>query len=159
MKRKAQVKMFETIAILVVFFFLVAFGFIFYTRIREITSGAEFEEAEVLRAIQIAERTEFMPEITCSSDIVKEIQNCIDTYKLDYFKETLAANENKIYYYEIFGTSKITIDQIYPAGDSTVLYDNSKENAESLQTQIPVSIYDPIADKYSYGVLLVDVYS
>lgn len=147
--------MFETIAILFIFFIIVLFGFIFYTRIQKTTYKAEQEEAVILRAIQIAEKASFLPEIQCSFDNVP-VEDCIDKYKLEAL--TPIIDPNKIYYYRIFGDSRITINQTYPSDTvSWTLYDRPKEG-ERLSTQIPVSIYNPATDQYTFGVIYVEVY-
>jgi hypothetical protein len=163
MKKKSQVKMFETIAILVVFFFLVGFGFIFYTKVKQTTSASELEERTILQSIQIAEKASFMPEIQCSFD--NSPKDCIDIYKLKAVPDVI--NTNKVYYYDIFGYSKISIREIYPGTNVWEIYDNPKPNTKGkVSTQFPVSIYDPTASGSCgtligpcyYGVLYVDVY-
>jgi len=156
-KKSAQIKMFETIAILVVFFFLVGFGLIFYSRIVQVTSSAKQDEATILKSIQVAEEVFFLPEIQCSKYGNPE-DNCIDLYKLDAFKALISSN--KVYYFELFGYNEITINEIYPEKNNWQLYNNPKPSySDKIQTQFPVAIHNPISDEYSFGVLYVNVYS
>ena len=78
--KKAQVKMFETIAVLVVFFMIILFGFMFYTRVQQTTFEAETEEQIILRAIDLSQNIFFLPEIQC---IGEHKIDCIDILKLD----------------------------------------------------------------------------
>jgi len=160
--KKSQVKMFETIAILVIFFFLVGIGFIFYSKIKQTSQSAESEEYFSTKAIELALLAEFMPEIRCSADIVTDIQNCIDIGKLDVLNNTGIIEENLNYYYNILGYSDIYVAEIYPnSGIVWRIYSNPKPANNFLgkvQTQIPVAIYDSISNKYSFGVLYADLY-
>ena len=149
--------MFETIAILIIFFFMVMFGFIFYARIQESAYTTEEKEVITLNTINIAEETSFLPEIQCSSENVP-VDDCVDILKLERFRE-VAANNSEYYYY-IFGNSNITIQEIYP--DPTAsweLYNKPKEGWKSYSSiQIPTSIYNPLEHKYYFGVIYVNTY-
>lgn len=162
--RKSQVKMFETIAILVIFFFLVGIGFIFYSKIKQTSQSTESEEYFSLRAVEIAQLAEFMPEIRCSADIVTNIENCVDVAKLDAMASTGIISQNLDYYYNILGYSVIYLNVVYPDFEnpvSWVIYSNPKPAAKDLgkvQTQIPVAVYDSKENKYYFGVLYADFY-
>ena len=77
--------MMETMAVLVIFFILAGIGFIFYINIMKGSIEAEKEEIRQLQAIEIAQRTVFLPELQCSEgeDIVKS--GCIDVEMLEAF--------------------------------------------------------------------------
>ena len=156
MKTKAQVKMFETIAVLVVFFFLVGFGFIFYTNIKKTSLESELRENAATRAIQIAERSIFLPEIQYSESGIA--RDSIDLYKLESLPPLVGSN--LVYYYNTFGYSILQLDQIYPTKNSWLIYSNPKPGYKTQTSiQFPFSIYDPISDEYSFGVLYVNVTS
>ena len=109
--KKAQMKMGENIAVLFVFFLIIAFGMIFYMRVLKHTSQTRDIENFELQSIKIAQLVNFLPELQCSSDnIVKDA--CIDLYKLQAFKDIV--NKNQDYYYNLFKFSKIEVDEIYP---------------------------------------------
>ena len=154
--KKAQIKMFETIAILFVFFMLVIFGFIFYAKLQKITFTEERGEVSILKAIQVAERTSFLPEMQCSFDNVPD-DDCIDIEKLKALRFTI--EYNIVYYFSLFEFSQITVTQIYPTADSWVLYDNPKKNfIDLIPIQLPVSLYNPMTDSYGFGYIDIGVY-
>ena len=143
-------------AILFIFFILLTFGFIFYARMQKSGYATEAEEVTVLKAIQVSEKAAFLPEIQCSFDNIP-VEDCIDIEKLTAFS-TLAVSEN-IYYYNVFGFSRIEIEQIYPSQQTWTLYDNPFPNYQDVVAiQLPTSLYYPGEDEYSFGAVLVSVY-
>ena len=65
--KKSQIKMGETLAVLIIFFFLLMFGYSFYAGIQQRNFIQELAQVESLRAIQLAQRVYYLPEIQCSS--------------------------------------------------------------------------------------------
>jgi hypothetical protein len=156
MLKKSQIKMFETIAILVIFFILLMFGFIFYTRIQKGTFEAEQEEVTVLKSVETSQKISFLPEIQCSRDNIEE-KDCIDLLKLEKAGEVITLNIAD--YFNIFGYSNTYVKEIYPEENEYLLYDfPRKENRGKISTQFPVSLYNPQTDTYAFGVLFVDIY-
>ncbi|MBR9691284.1 hypothetical protein GOV06_00700 [Candidatus Woesearchaeota archaeon] len=155
-KKTAQVKMFETIAVLVVFFVLIMFGFMFYTKIQKGSFEEAREENLILKAIDTSQKISFLPEFQCSRDNIQE-ENCIDMLKLDAAEQVI--NKNKLDYVETFGFSRVYIQEVYPSQDEWNLYDLPKqEDKGKISTQFPISLYNPLTDTYSFGVLFVDNY-
>ena len=69
-------------------------------------------------------------------------------------------NDEKEYYYDMFKFATIRIEQIYPSVDEWTLYDTQPEIiSHKLSTPMPVSLFNPISGKYTYGVLYVEVYT
>ena len=151
--------MFETIAILVIFFILVVFGFMFYTRVQKGTFQAEAEEKIILKSVDLSETIFFLPELQCigTHDI-----DCIDVLKLNTAKDIIGSNA--LYYFNILGYSHVYVKEIYSGMveddlQEFDLYDFSrKEDRGKISTQFPISIHDPRTDKYSFGVLFIDIY-
>ena len=153
---RSQIKMFETIAILMVFFILLLFGFMFYTRIIKGTQTEELETSFILNAIEISEKIEFMPEITCSQDNIPE-KGCVDILKLESADAVI--DENRLDYFDALGYSKIHITEIYPGSEEWILYDFPKtQDTGKVAIPFPVSIYDPRTDEYAFGALYIDIY-
>jgi hypothetical protein len=159
--RKAQIKMFETIAVIIVFFFILVFGLVYYngTQQREIKNM--IDEDRQLRAIEIMKITTYLPELQCSIDNVLTA-NCIDLTKLQNFKTV--SDDNRLYYTSMFSYGKIYIQQIYPEPAGTeekeyVLYYNDKtKSKDKVSNFIPILIYNPLNRKYRAGVLVVELY-
>ena len=155
--------MIETIAILIVFFMLVVFGLIFYTKVMKGSYTVKLEEKTQLRAIELAQRASFLPELQCSEEnIIKD--DCIDLLKLNAAAAIM--QDNPIYYYDLLEFSKITVEEIYPEANSWALYDRPLRDSENkevfknkISTNIPISIYDPKTKTNTFGIMLVDMYT
>ena len=148
----------ETIAVLFVFFILIAVGFMFYGRVILGNVQSQKDEFVQLQSISIAQRAMFLPELQCSEDIVEEITGCIDLFKIEASQDIIAQNSR--YYYDLFEFSNITLKQIYPNENNWVIYERKTDTFESkFITNIPVSLYDPVARRYGFGVLTVETLS
>ena len=83
-----QMKMFETVAVLIVFFFLIAFGLMFYGMIKSKTMQSEKEDRLQSNAIELAQKVSFLSELDCSQTSIKK-ENCFDRYKIKAFSNIL----------------------------------------------------------------------
>lgn len=144
MSRKAQFKMFETIAVLVVFFFILVIGLMFYSNIEKKKISATKEEFSQLKAVEISQLVSSFPELECPTTL--ETENCVDEYKL---------NKLDNYYYDFFGYSTITV---YDLEKDYLIYDNPKQGSSS-RMYVPVSIYDPASKIKKFGILNITVYN
>jgi len=158
MNRKAQIQMGESIAILFIFFILIIFGFVFYMNIMKGSAKVEIEENIQLKAISIAQKASFLPELQCSEENVR-IENCIDILKLDITSSLL--EDNNIYYYDIFESSNIYIEEIFPPTNRIwPLYNYTVTDYKNkLSTFIPISLFNATSKKYDFGILVVEVYT
>ena len=157
LKKKSQIQIFETMAVLIVFFILLGLGFIFYSKV--IKSNLESDAAEISQgqSISVAQKVMFLPEIECSEDNVPK-ENCIDTEKLNAAAPILTDNNNP-YYYDLFGFSVIRIEEIYPVnlGFVKTLYerDNAPDYKNSFVTKVPVTLYDPVDKLNKFGMITI----
>ncbi len=156
--KKSQIQMGESIAVLFIFFILVIFGFVFYMNVMKGSVKVEKEENIQLKAIGIAQKASFLPELQCSEENVRK-ESCIDMYKLEAVSGLL--EENNIYYYDIFEFSKIWVEEIFPEeGGVWSLYNNPlMEYNNKLSTFIPISLFDATSKKYDFGILVVETYT
>ena len=155
---KAQIQMTETIAILVIFFILVMFGFLFYAQFER----SSIDEKKVVfageKAISVSLHALLLPELRCGKGDNVPIKDCIDLYKLVISKQKMVDEPD--YYFDILGFANITVQQYYPTQKIWVLYDHPLENAPRRpRTSIPVALFDPVTKTYTYGVLTVAVYT
>lgn len=160
--KKSQMKMAETIFILIIFFFLVGLGLIFYSKVQKATTTRISTEITVERAKAIAQRASTLPETRCSRRIVRP--NCFDLLKAqalsDYVNSPTADTETILFYRNLFGDSLINLVVVYPEHQSLILYDESPENFTSYDpTYTPVSIYDPTRMRFVFGYLEIGVYT
>lgn len=154
MDKKSQIQIGETIAVLFIFFILIIIGFIFYVKIIKGNIELEKEEMQQLKSVGIAQSIIFLPEVQCSEDNII-IDNCIDILKLTSAESIM--NENELYYYDMLGFSDVTIRQIYPDEAKWSIYSRKTQSFRNkFVTNVPLSLYDPITRKHSFGVLTIE---
>ena len=163
MRRKSQIQMGETIAVLVIFFILIVIGFTFYTRVIKGSVEIQREESRQLKAVEIAQRASFLPEVQCSEENII-IDNCIDILKLEAATEGTPSiiENNEIFYFDRLQFSDISIEEIYPGSNSWVLYSKSLGGAiftSKISTNVPIALFDPTVKTYSFGVMKVDTFA
>lgn len=159
MNKKSQIRMFEMMAVLIVFLLLLSIGSIFYFRLQESSIKREAVRAESLRSLQLFQRALFLPELDCSFVGIQK-GNCFDIIKLKHFSTLLESEQLKIDYFDVFGFSKIKIKKVYPEeSDWFTLYSNVPEEISSkLVSQSTVLLYDAVANGYDFGVVEVSYY-
>jgi hypothetical protein len=161
--KKAQIKMFETIAVLVVVFFLIFFGLYFYQSSQMDAFKKSMTEDNYLKEIELIKVINYLPELQCSIDNVVT-SNCIDVQKLRAFKaKTL---DSKTYYTSILKSTKISVKEIYPsaslpdfAPEYEVFANVPASYSETNKEFIPILLYDPGAKRYIAGMMTVEVYA
>lgn len=153
---RAQMKMFETIAVLVVFFFLLAIFSIFYLKMQKSSVEQDkFEYGENL-AFQAALRFFNFPELDCSF-LLSQRNNCFDVLKLDAISEIMQADS--LTYFEDFGYSAIFVREIDDDAMSWQIYRQAPASFTIERTTFsPVLLYDARDDSYSFGVVEVHSY-
>ena len=157
LNRKAQIKMFETLAVLVVFFFFLIFGASFYFKIQENSLLRELERSAQLQAVQIAQKSLTLPELDCSFAGVQR-SNCVDVDKVVILMDLLNTDSTaQVEYFKTFKQSKVEITQVYPAGPSWTIYSRPETN-ESRAIQIPILIFNSRTNNYNFGYVEVTVY-
>ncbi|HLC50632.1 MAG TPA: hypothetical protein VJI97_04370, partial [Candidatus Nanoarchaeia archaeon] len=148
--RKAQIQIGETISVIFVFFILLLIGFVFYAKVLKGNAAIESDEMAQLRSVEIAQRAMFLPELQCSSDVT-DSKNCIDKLKIESAKDIMRSKE--VEYFDIFGFAKIKIAHIYPSNPEEEIYSRPlSEFKNKFSTNVPVSIYDPVAREYGFGL-------
>ncbi len=173
--KQAQVKMTESIGVLIVFFFLIVIGLTFYTQFQTRAIQEKNQENIMQRAIQIAQITSKLPELQCSFGTEQEVvvkSACLDLLKLQSAKDLF--EDNSIYYYDVLYYSNISVEIIYPTPPSLdpdiqnlidePIYENTPEEYTSkIRTYFPVLLRDVVTDSpnslFYFGILTVDTYS
>lgn len=158
--KKSQLHMMETIIILALFFILIIMGYAFYLNVTGDSIDDEIWEGSSLNAAKIAQRASSLPEMQCSQKNVVA-SNCIDTLKLEPALESIKNPENEAYYFGIFSFSRITVYEAYPnPKELSTVYDRQmKDYSSKIATNIPVSIFYPLENKYAFGIINVEAYS
>ncbi len=155
--KKSQIQMGESVAVLFIFFIFLVFGFVFYMNVMSSSTKVEMEENIQLKAIGIAQKASFLPELQCSEENVR-VEDCIDLLKLNAAAALL--KENNFYYYDVFEFSKIWVENVFPEEDEWLLYNKTPANyKDQLSTFVPVSLFNPTSKEYSFGILAVETYT
>jgi hypothetical protein len=157
--------MFETLAVLVVFFFLLIFGASFYFKLQENSLERQAQLSLDLQAVQIAQKSLTLPELRCPFPYA-ERRDCIDIDKAKAFKDLLSREENaRISYLEnTFGFSSLTVNTAYTAfniPEFISIYDQPRLESEGfIAVQLPVLLYSGAEDRrgLSFGYIEVKVY-
>ncbi len=149
--------MFETLAVLVVFFFFLIFGASFYFKLQENSLLRELDKTGQLRAIQIAQKSLHLPELDCSFVNVQR-DNCFDVLKVDKFGALVNADDNALLeYFKTFEYSTLTVYRVYPLPATTVIYDRVQDGSITV-LQIPILLFTAKQSDYGFGYLEVKVY-
>lgn len=156
---RAQIKMFETIAVLIVFFILLFAGIAFYFTSQTSAVEKEKRQAQDQYAYQLTLRALNLPELDCSFLVIQR-DNCVDAFKLTLFSGLLEQQQTLEQYFPEFGYSTITIQPIYPQGNAFVLYNNIPNlYSQNLTNKNPILVYHPLRDDYSFAIMQVNVYA
>ena len=157
--KNAQMKMGETIAVLIVFFMILFFGIFFYANMERRDIQSRMEKMEEKKSIDISQIISFLPELKCTAEnITKSL--CIDKLKKDVFASQIG-NEYSEYYQSHFSNTKIELAEIYPnVGDYLTIYEGVISD-QYFTTYIPVSLFDPTEypGRHTIGLLKVTYYT
>ena len=167
--KQAQLQTMETIAVLFVFFILLALAMIFYITFQNTQIEKSVQEQKRLRSAELAQTVLNLPELQKSKtgttglpslDIyrIESLSNLLDPKSQYSDLQTVLAYNNK------FGSSKIIVQQIYPEEKNWTIYDRTIDEAQTVRPFfIPVSLYsprrpsDPVGT-YGFGILEVWFY-
>ncbi len=154
--RKAEIRMFESIATMFVFFILLVFGMVFYSRMQEANYYTKLEELRQERIIELAERIKNLPELECSSNTVLQ-QDCLDLIKVDKIRKIVA--ESPDIYYDLIEYGNISVEEIYPESRTYQIYERHKQGENISRTVfMPIGLYDANTQLTHFGVLVVRSY-
>jgi hypothetical protein len=161
-KKKGQVQMTETIAVLFIFFILIVFGISFFYQYAQSSFQAEQEELLGKRAIETTLKALFIPELMCTKGDAEAEDNCFDMMKVRHAMDVF--NESKLVYFDTFSFSKISLTEIYPGNETYELYDFPKKDWEnSEKTFFIIAMKDEVKGNgqphYGLGRLDIEVYS
>ena len=183
--KKSQIKMGETIAVLIVFFILIMVGLVIYSNMKSSKIEEKKEEARQLKSQEIVSAVSQLPEIKCSNSMCTGCSNGYDIIKLDKFatdggnndpdyNDGIISNEMP-HYTPIFGYSSVSIRVFYPdyEWDSSnnewtdapegykktwKIYERNKPNAKESPVFTFINIYNPYTEECYFGILNVTLY-
>jgi hypothetical protein len=156
MKTKAQVRMTESIIVLLMFFMIIGFGLIMYGKYYEGEARLALEQRFEQEAIKIASRVVSLPELSCTEGETQE-EFCVDLFKAKVFQTELQGRggEKAFLFYEgELRDSNVNLTLVFPdqpfdasGGKRITLYDNSPDfneypNTKIIPSFLPVAIRD-----------------
>lgn len=157
--KKGQIHLTETVAVLFIFFVLIIFGMIFYSKYQQVSFKEKSEEFVASRAMDTTLRILFLPELVCSRGEAEQEDNCIDLMKLRHANEIMQDHAQD-YYFDMMSYATITVTELFPEEKTFVLYDQPKPNYTKKEpTYFVVSLRDDVRQKYGFGYVKVVVYS
>jgi hypothetical protein len=166
---KSQLKIGESIFVLLIFFILLCIGLIFYAKVQSHISEQDAKEYNAKRAIDMALSVKFMPELQCTVQATEEF-DCIDLLKLKAFAEMVNDPDKdsyRRYYATVYPNARLYIKQVYAPSseilsDNLVLFENiysSEKEAKGVDIiSLPVTIYDPVSDSNTLGFIVLESY-
>ncbi|MCK4669920.1 MAG: hypothetical protein KAT43_01860 [Nanoarchaeota archaeon] len=163
-RKRAQIQTLETVAVLFVFFLLISLSLIFYMSFSKGREAGKMAELSHEQAVQVAQVISNLPEIRATQQAIRGV-NTFDLKQLEALELVLESDLelSKGIYQERFGTSTITVRQIFPSPKNWTIYDNPEPGAK-FETPffIPVALYNPLdipGGNYSFGILEIVFYS
>lgn len=167
-QKRAQVNMTETIAVLFIFFILVIFGIVFYSRYQAGSIKEQQQEFSQRNTIEITTRTLFLPELLCTKGKAEIDTFCFDVTKLNHIKDTTQPSDQlRDYYFQVFGYATIKVKELFPGDQEWTIYEKPKINPDTNtpspnkeKTYFIVSLRDDITKRGSsrFGMVEVEVY-
>ena len=160
MNKKSQIKLFESIAVLVIFIVLVSIGVRFYASVQM----NSLREAQIkfsrLDSVKTSIIIANMPELSCSFEGITDT-SCTDYLKLLAW-EKLTNDPNdlsfKDFYYTQLGKSLIQVEELYPDEQYIVAYNESENGTSSDYLMVPTVIHDPAYKENKFGILHIRTY-
>ena len=148
--KKAQINMMETIMVLIVFFFILVIGLVFYANIQIGNAKEDVKKYNELKAIENMQKLLFLPELQCGGG--DEVFTCIDVLKLKALANVMKNGTNRVYYSDELGNSLVMVEEVYPGNDSWMLYNRTNKGTASF---IPVSLWYPVEGEYHMGLITI----
>ncbi len=159
--KRSQLKMTETLFIMIIFFFLLIFGMVVYVKFNTAHLEKEARKLKQLKAIEILQNIQYLPELQCT-DAASLKFDCLDYYKLISFSDVVKANRG--YYDKLFLDSDAEVKVIYGSNLSRTtirLYKSELQTKKKRATvfRMPIVVFDPVVSQYSFAYLNITVYS
>ncbi|MBI4140579.1 hypothetical protein HY485_01945 [Candidatus Woesearchaeota archaeon] len=159
MNTRAQLKMFETIGVLIVFFILLAIGMSVYFFLQKTSYAKDIEHARQLEALALMQKMLYLPELDCNF-LQTTQDNCIEKLKLEALRDLLQRDANaKQDYYPTFGRSAIKIVPVYPTGNDITLYQNTPQKYKQMfKTHTPIILKDTVNNINTFAYIEITSY-
>ncbi|MEM2115830.1 MAG: hypothetical protein QXD62_02920 [Candidatus Woesearchaeota archaeon] len=162
-RKKGQIHILESVAIILFFIVILGLFFIFYSRLQVQKVEEKKHEDAVKILFDKFKILTSLDELKCTL-IGVERKTCLDLVKIEQFSNSINSSDFvRSYYSSIFGSSSINITIIYSVDESylnksIILYDLKTTTKNSLFFEYPVSIYNPYRKKTYFGLVKYTYY-
>ncbi len=161
-RKKAQIKMVESVFVVIFFFMLLMIGVVFMSKYQKTENVKITSERDMKRAVQLAQSFSSIPELSCSINNVVE-DNCLDLSKLTTM---VALNKtDHMYYFDLFKYGSVSVEVLdLDSGDGPrwsepyIIYNQEKKGADFSTIPLPMTIYDSVNRIYKFGIMSVTFY-
>lgn len=151
LRNKGQLRLFESIAVLLVLFFLFAFGMQYYGAYQHSQLERMGQQFSQIDSIKISTKVIGSPYLVCS-DLNIRSGLCVDLYKMRALKEFDDVELE-------LGMTTITIVKTYPIEERVVVYNRTPTSYRNkITSHFPVIINDPFDFKNAFGFILIEIY-
>lgn len=166
MRRRAQVQMGESVAIILIVIILIILALVFYAKIKESDIQVKKEEIGELDLVKLSQIVYALPEIQCSAAEVTDY-GCVDLLKFEYLSEIITESyentvDKKVYFYyrELFKTARISLEMIKNNGEvsSWELFASDRDYNSKTPLYMPVVVFNATNDQNYFGILTVEKY-
>lgn len=159
MLKKSQMKMMESILVLIIFFFLLVFGIVFYTRFSQSDAEDQFRERMLRQGMDATERFQYSPEVLCVGVRGDVRTDCFDLINLDIFKKV--AEDRYLQYSQIYPNMVIEGNIIFPESKerSWVIYNSSSEELRAHSSSfIPAAFFNATSRQNYFGFIKIEAW-
>lgn len=157
MRKKAQIKMTETISILVIFFILLLFGLVFYAQFQKSALLKQKQQSIEKQAISLSLRVNYLQELRCEETV--KTGTCIDLQKIKALKKIINTEQDNGFYSNLFASADIYFEDLINNINYNIYNSSFANFTKRTRVRTPVLLRDVIADKDYFGVLYVDLYT
>jgi len=153
--QKGQIRLFESIAVLLVLVFLFVFGIQYYAGVQKNAYERMSDQFNRLDSIKAANQIMSSPFLVCSTRNIRS-GLCLDKYKL----QAVSDPDADIPWPSGVALMNIRVEQTYPSLDSWQITNyQPAQNVSSFATQFPVVIYDPFTFTNTFGFIEIRTYA
>ena len=154
--------MFETIGVLVIFFFMLGLGASVYSNYRASSFEKQQRNLADLKAGSASDTAFYLPELDCNFVNV-QTPNCFDIYKLNSLSELMKDRSFRDSYFPLFGPAQVIVKQVFPESDyNVVVYNYTTPYSRQIVSRSPVLLYDitnGALGSYAFGLIEVTTYA
>jgi hypothetical protein len=163
---KGQIQTTETIFAVIIIIIILMLCLVFYSQVETGNLKEKQREQRVLRLVSLAHTVSNWPELDCSVLESREY-DCLDRVKLDIMSQNNYISTSKAadtfafkYYSDLLRHSSLTVREFYSFDvlKNWSVFNNSESDSTFDYVAVPVNIYDPVTQTFTFGVLEITSY-